>query len=52
MHRLEHRRQSQPGNASSLSGAAADPVSGRAWAVGNSTAGLGAAQQTLTEFNP
>jgi hypothetical protein len=40
-----------PGSAASLSGAAANPVSGQAWAVGNFTAASGA-QQTLTEFNP
>jgi hypothetical protein len=40
-----------PGSAASLGGAAADPVSGQAWAVGNFTAASGA-QQTLTEFNP
>jgi hypothetical protein len=42
-----------PGSASQLSGASADPASGQAWAVGNSTpAAAGAATQTLTEFNP
>jgi hypothetical protein len=40
-----------PGSASSLSGGAADPVSGQAWAVGNFTAASGA-QQTLAEFHP
>jgi hypothetical protein len=34
-----------------LDAAAADPSSGQAWAVGQSTAASGAAQ-TLTEFNP
>jgi len=42
-----------PGSASQLSGASADPASGQAWAVGNSTpAAAGSATQTLTEFNP
>src|SRR6266702_604354 len=41
-----------PGSAATLSGAAADPVSGQAWAVGNFTAATSGAQQTLTEFNP
>ena len=43
-----------PGGSATLSAASADPVSGQAWAAGNSTAGPGTAggQQTLTEFNP
>jgi hypothetical protein len=41
-----------PGSASLLSGASADPASGQAWAVGNSTPAAGSATQTLTEFNP
>jgi len=40
---------STPGD--SLGGAAADPSSGQAWAVGHFTAASGA-EQTLTEFNP
>jgi len=40
---------STPGD--SLRGAAADPSSGQAWAVGQFTAASGA-EQTLTEFNP
>jgi hypothetical protein len=40
---------STPGD--SLRGAAADPSSGQAWAVGQFTAASGATQ-TLTEFNP
>jgi hypothetical protein len=40
---------SSPGD--SLRGAAADPSSGQAWAVGEFTAASGATQ-TLTEFNP
>ncbi|MFL5654258.1 MAG: hypothetical protein ACJ8CB_08780 [Ktedonobacteraceae bacterium] len=40
---------SSPGD--SLRGAAADPSSGQAWAVGQFTAASGATQ-TLTEFNP
>jgi hypothetical protein len=39
-----------PGSAASLAGAAADPVSGQSWAVGDFTATNGA-EQTLTEFN-
>ena len=40
-----------PGSAASLRGAAADPASGQAWAVGNFRAPSGA-DQTLIEFNP
>ena len=39
-----------PGSAASLRGAAADPTSGQAWAVGNFRAPSGA-DQTLIEFN-
>jgi len=41
-----------PGSAATLSGAAADPASGQAWAVGNLRPTGGGATQTLTEFNP
>ena len=41
-----------PGSAATLSGAAADPASGQAWAVGNLRPAGGGATQTLTEFNP
>jgi hypothetical protein len=41
-----------PGTESLLSGASADPASGQAWAVGNSTPAVGSGTQTLTEFNP
>ena len=40
-----------PGSASGLTGIAADPTSGQAWAVGAFT-GASGADQTLTEFNP
>ena len=41
-----------PGSAATLSGTAADPASGQAWAVGNLRPTGGGATQTLTEFNP
>jgi hypothetical protein len=42
---------SAPGSAPALTGVAADPASGQAWAVGQFT-GASGAEQTLTEFNP
>jgi hypothetical protein len=41
-----------PGSQATLSGAAADRISGQTWAVGNFTEPISGVQRTLTEFNP